>query len=201
MKKLRIASLAASLLVAAPAFAQHLKFEGLSLGLNMNFPSTSVDYNVGGITGNKSNATNDGSFQAAYSYRGQEGYVLGVGATYSPGDVSAGTVTLGSVDYDWKGKDLYSLYVEPGVVVSNTTVAYGKLAYQAANGEVKLSTGQTAKDDYVGFGFGVGVRTLLNANIYLQAEIMQVNYNEKTTLGLTAKPSTTLGSVGVGYQF
>jgi hypothetical protein len=201
MKNLCITSLAASLLVATPAFAQHLKFEGLSLGLNLNFPSTTVDYSVGGISGNKSNATNDGSVQAAYSYRGQEGYVVGLGATYSPGEPKAGTVTLGSVDYDWKGKDLYSLYIEPGFVVSNTTLAYGKLSYQAANGEIKLSSGQTAKDDYAGYGFGVGLRTMLNTNIYLQAEIMQINYNEKTTLGLTAKPSSTQGSFGVGYQF
>ena len=66
MKNLCITSLAASLLVAAPAFAQHLKFEGLSLGVNLNFPSTTVDYSVGGISGNKSNATNDGGVQAAY---------------------------------------------------------------------------------------------------------------------------------------
>ena len=201
MKKLLIASFAASVLTAAPAFAQSSKFEGFSLGLNANLTSTTTDYKVGGISGSKSNSSNDAGLQAAYSYRGLEGYVFGVGATYSPGDVKAGTVTISGVDYDWKGKDLYSLYVEPGFKVSNTTLAYGKLSYQGANGEVKLSTGQTTKDDYAGYGFGVGLRTMLNQNVYLQAEIMQVNYSEKTTLGLTAKPSTTLGSLGVGYQF
>lgn len=200
MKKLSYVAIA-SAFIAAPAFAQHLKFDGFSLGVNLNFPTTSVDYNVGGLSQSKSNATNDAGVQLAYSYRSQDSYVLGVGATYSPGDVKGGTANISSIDYNWKGKDLYSLYLEPGLLVSPTTLAYGKLSYQAANGEVKLSTGGSARDDYVGYGFGVGVRTLLNANVYLQAEIMQVNYNEKSTLGLTAKPSSTLGNVGLGYQF
>ena len=200
MKKLSCIAIAASL-IAAPAFAQHLKFDGFSLGVNLNFPTTSVDYNVGGLSQTKSNATNDAGVQLAYSYRSQDNYVLGIGATYSPGDVKGGTANINSVDYDWKGKDLYSLYLEPGVLVSPTTLAYGKLSFQAANGEVKLSNGGSARDDYMGYGFGVGVRTLLNANVYVQAEIMQVNYNEKSSLGLTAKPSSTLGNVGLGYQF
>ena len=200
MKKLCSVALVTSFL-AAPAFAQQMKFDGFSLGVNLNFPTTSVDYNVGGLSQSRSNATNDAGVQMAYSYRGQDIYVMGVGATYSPGDVKGGTATFNAVDYDWKGKDLYSLYVEPGVLVSPRTLAYGKLSFQAANGEVKLSSGTLARDDYTGYGFGAGVRTLLNANIYLQAEIMQVNYNEKSSLGLTAKPSSTLGNVGLGYQF
>jgi len=201
MKKFTLTIAVASLMLGNAALAQQMKFEGLSLGVNLNLPSTSADFNIGGLTGSKSNSTNDGGIQAAYGYRGLDDVVLGVGASYSPGEVKAGTLSINNVDYDWSGKELFSLYVEPGVLLSNTTLAYGKLSYQMAQGEIKLSTGQTSKDDYMGYGFGVGLRTLLNPNIYLQAEVMQINYNEKSALGLTAKPSTTQGSLGIGYQF
>ena len=200
MKNIYTTALAA-VLTAAPAFAQGLKFDGFSLGVNLNFPSTSVEYQLGGVKQSKSNNTNDAAVQLAYSFRAQDTYVFGVGATYSPGDIKGGTVNYNSTDYDWIGKDNYSLYVEPGVLVSPKTLAYGKLSFQGASGELKSSAGTSSRDDYTGYGFGLGVRTLLNANVYVQAEIMQVNYNEKSSLGLSAKPSSTLGNIGLGYQF
>jgi opacity protein-like surface antigen len=201
MKKSKIVSAIAALALVPALHAQPVKLDGFSLGLNWNFPSTSVDFNIGGLTGNKSNDSNHGGIQAAYSFSGAENVLLAVGGTYSPGELKAGTVSINNVNYDWTGKELFSLYFEPAVALSPTTLAYGKLSFNTAQGEVMLSNGQTSKDDYTGYGFGLGLRTMLNTNVYLQAEVMQVNYNEKSTLGLTAKPSTTSGALGIGYLF
>lgn len=201
MKQSLIVTAIATLAFGAVVHAQPVKLDGFSLGLNWNFPSTSVDFNNAGLTGSKSNDTNDGGIQAAYSFSGVDNVQLAIGGTYSPGELKAGTVSLNNISYDWTGKELFSLYVEPAVAISPTTLAYGKLSFNAAQGEIKLSSGQSSKDDYTGYGFGLGLRTMLNPNVYLQAEVMQVNYNEKSTLGLSAKPSTTAGSVGLGYLF
>lgn len=89
--------------------------------------------------------------------------VLGFGLTYSLGDLKAGHINAGGRSVDFKLKDLYSLYIEPG--------------------------------------YGLGIRTLLDRNLYLQIEYTQADYNRKTPDFGTYRPMTTTGSIGLGFKF
>lgn len=119
----------------------------------------------------------------------------------------------------------YSVYVAPGYLVTPKTLVYGKLAYHSM--KVKGNGGMLGFDyddfedghgkiseRYKGWGIGAGISTMLNDNVFVYVEAQRVqygseklysyseagggwSYNEKAT----AKPSTTIGSIGIGYNF
>jgi len=193
MKKILIAAAVAASFVAPQAFAQASGFTGFSAGANVNATtsSTEVRQSSGSIDMGKS--SQDVSLQAAYGFALGNSYVLGVGATYALGDLkygSAGGVNL-------KGKDAYSLYVEPGYAFSNSTLVYAKLAYLGMKGEAN----GIGSRDFAGVGYGVGVRHKLSSNLFLQGEITQSEYSSSTIGNTRFEPSGTTGTVGVGYQF
>ncbi|OGB34561.1 MAG: hypothetical protein A3F78_01410 [Burkholderiales bacterium RIFCSPLOWO2_12_FULL_61_40] len=201
MKKIILATALAAALVSPQAYSQMRNFDGPSLGVNLNIANASNEFSVGGASFKNGDTSQTGNLQAAYGFAASDSIVLGVGLTYGPGDIKAGSVTTGGVGYELKAKDLYSLYFEPGFLVANSTLAYGKLSYQGMTGETRLSTGSTLSDSFVGTGYGAGIRTMLGSNLYLQAEFEQIGYSEKSNSGLTSKPTATMGSVGLGYRF
>ena len=201
MKQFIMATALAAALIAPQAYSQMRNFEGPSLGVNLNAANTSNEFSVGGASFKNSDNSQSGNLQLAYGFAASDSFVLGVGLTYGPGDFKAGAVTTGGVGYELKAKDLYSLYFEPGFLVANSTLAYGKVSYQGMKWETKLSTGVTLSDNFTGTGYGAGIRTMLSPHLYLQAEFEQVGYTERSNSGLTSKPTATVGSVGLGYRF
>lgn len=194
MKKALIATAAAAALAAPQAFAQANNFTGFSVGLNANFVSASTEISAASVK--LGDTTQIASLEGAYGFAMGRNGALGVGLTYNLGDMKAGTLT----GTEFKGKDMYSVYVAPGYVLSSDTWLYGKLAYQAA--KVELSGGgATGSANFDGFGYGAGVRALLSRNMYLQIEFMQAAYGEKTVLSANLKPSETYGAIGLGYKF
>lgn len=201
MKKIIMAMAAAAALISPQAYSQMRNFDGPSLGVNLNIANASNEFSVGGASFKNSDTSQTANLQAAYGFAASDSFVLGVGLTYGPGDIKAGSATTGGVGYELKAKDLYSLYVEPGFLVANSTLAYGKVSYQGMKGETRLSTGATLSDNFTGTGYGAGIRTMLGSNLYLQAELEQIGYSERSNSGLTSKPTATMGSVGLGYRF
>ena len=200
MKKILLAAAAAATCFAPQAFAQATNFQGFSAGGNLNLSSANTEVR-GGSTGlNLGESSQNGSVQAAYGLAvGQRG-VMTFGATYGLGDIKAGSANVGGLNTSIKAKDAYSIYFEPGYAVTESTLVYGKLAYLGAKGEVS-GNGGSGSTNIDGVGYGAGVRTMLNTNVYVQAEVMQSDYNDTTISGVNYKPSATTGTVGVGYRF
>lgn len=201
MKKILIASAVAATIFVPQVFAQARNFEGLSLGVNLNAASTSSEISGAGFSNENGDTSTHVGVQAAYGFPLGDTFVLGIGATYDFGDLKSGSTSVSGAGYELKGKDRYSVYFEPGFVVSNSSIVYAKIGYHGMKGEINLSTGQTYSDDYSGAGFGAGVRTMVNKNLYFQAEFIQAYFDEKTQNGIRLKPSATIGTVGVGYKF
>lgn len=201
MKMLLTATALAASLCAPQAFAQINQFGGFSLGLNANIASASNKFTANNTAFRNGDSSQALNLQAGYGFVGGDNFVFGLGLVYGPGDIRMGSATTGGITYELKGKDLYALYFEPGFLVSSGTLAYFKVSYQGMRGETSLSTGVTSKDDYIGTGYGAGIRTMLAPNLYLQAEVEQVEYNEKSAVGMTSKPTSTLGTIGLGYHF
>jgi opacity protein-like surface antigen len=198
---------------SSATFAQSENFTGLSVGAN--FTQTAATHKRTEVstytdTYNYGDTTSGVNLQAAYGIKAGDSMVINVGGTYSLNDYKAGGDSSSQNSYDSIGKDKkhYTLYIEPGFVLSDSTLAYGKLAYHNLTHEVKATSSNTSLNESIKFsniGFGAGVRTMLSKNTFLQAEMGLVNFTEKSyALGRATykeQPKLTYGSLGVGYKF
>jgi len=177
------------------ANAQSSNFEGASIALNLN--SATLASKLADTVAVGESSTN-GSIQGAYSFALNENGLFSVGATYALGDLKAGSINT-SPKFTIKAKNLYTIYAEPAIVNGNTAF-YGKLAYIATKGAITASTANY-NQNFSGTGYGVGIRTLVDKNLYLQVEFMNSNFRSKTVDGTTVEPNGTIGTVGIGYKF
>jgi outer membrane immunogenic protein len=179
---------------ALSANAQSSNFEGASVALNVN--SATIATNIASTVAVGESSTN-GSIQGAYSFALSETGLFSVGATYALGDLKAGSISESSITL--KAKNFYTIYAEPAIVNGNTAF-YGKLAYIATKG-VLTASGATANSNFSGIGYGVGIRTLMDKNMYVQVEFMNSNFDSKTINTVTVEPDGTIGTIGIGYKF
>lgn len=201
MNKLLVLAAVAASLMAPEAFAQTRSPGGLSVGVNLNFANASNEFRANNTPFKNGDVSQAANIQAAYGFPVGENFVFGVGVTYGPGEIKTGYANSAGVNYELKVKDIYSLYLEPGFMVGNSSLAYFKVSYQGMKGETKFSSGTTSSDNFEGTGYGAGIRTMLGPNLYLQAEFEQTGFFEKNYMGLTSKPAMTVGTVGLGYRF
>ena len=179
---------------ALTANAQSSNFEGASVVLNYNAATLTTE--LAGTTA-LGESSNNASIQGAYSFALSEKALLSVGATYALGDLKAGSYSSSTATI--KAKNLYTVYVEPAYVIG-TTAIYGKLAYVGIKGELTGST-DTYTENFTGTGYGFGVRTMLDKNIFMQVEFMTAKFNSKTISSTTVEPDGTIGTIGIGYKF
>jgi len=200
MKKLLLASAIAASFFASSAIAQVNNFTGFSAAANVSLSNASVELAAAGDSFKLGDNSENFGLQAAYGVALGTNFALSFGGTYSFGDLKAGTATVGAQTATVKGKDVYSLYVEPGYLMGNSTLAFAKVGYIGLKGEISAS-GQTENETFNGVGYGAGIRTMVSKNLFVQAEISRSDYSEKTINGATVKPTATSGIVGVGYKF
>jgi Outer membrane protein beta-barrel domain len=183
------------------AFAQVSNFTGYSAGVNLDHTAVTSSLSDSTFEFDALGQHSVGlSLQGAYGVALSPTTVLGVGATYSLTEAKAGYLkeTTGSVTF--KAKNATSIYFEPGLLVNEKTLAYGKLSYET----VKMTAdGASGGDKNIsGVGYGFGLRTMLDKAWSLQAEVKHVAYDsEKMDSATDFKTKATIGSIGVGYKF
>jgi len=116
------------------------------------------------------------------------------------GDLKAGSMSLGGNELSFRTRDMYSLYAEPGYAVGGSTLLYGKLSYLGGRGEESYA-GEVFGKTYAGLGLGAGMRTMLGERLYLQLELLYGDYEWKTARTGAFRPSSTTGSIGLGWRF
>jgi opacity protein-like surface antigen len=195
--------LIATALLSAPAFAQKTPFEGLSLGLNAVLDSSSTELGPDAQRLSGLGWTTQGaSIQGAWGWPVGESSIFSVGATYHLSDISSGDSNTNGGAFSLKRHSAYSVYMEPGFKLSNQTLVYATVGYEAANMRLDTSTGGT-EQSIEGAGYGVGMRSYFSKHGYVQVEIKQLDYRATHFPDQTAnfKASATEGLLGVGYQF
>lgn len=200
------AALAALACSAAQAQTAAGSFQGFSLGLNAGMISSATEITSGtDVLDGLGHSSAVGSLQGAYSWAAGDRGVLSVGATYNLNDVDGGELrtTAGVRTALYKARDAYSVYFEPGYLLTDKTLAFATLGYEAATARAEDGAGVVVKKDIQGAGYGFGLRTMLDKNLYVQVAVKQVYYDSERFPGDTAdfKTRATLGSVGVGYKF
>ncbi len=183
MKKLLIAVAAAATLTAPQAFAQAKNFEGFSITAAVNVNSNKGE----AVSKVDRTETNVGAI-AQYDMALGEAFVLGLGASVGLSDFN--------IDSDSKLKNVYGVFVAPGLALSKDTLVYGKVASISAKADFG-----SASVDLSGIGYGIGARFLTSKNVYFQAEYMYNKYDDKKVNSVTFKNETGVLSLGVGYKF
>lgn len=172
-------------LVAPVAFAQAQNFAGFSLGGNLEFAQTKVETATTSNTGSGSGL----SVQGQYSFAVAPQVVLGVGGSMGLGNRKLGT--FGAVDLN--AKNAYALDFTGGWAMNNM-LFYGKISSLSLT--VTCDT-CTTDETYTGVGYGLGLRSMIDKNMYWQTGYDWNTYTEKTGV----KPSSGVFGLGLGYKF
>lgn len=203
MKTVTAAVLALSALGAPASFAQTVasSFDGLSAAISLNFSSMAVDVhdNLGNAVGNMSASSQNLMVQVARGIAIGSNGVANFGVSATLGDSSAGSFS----GLEVKATGDYALYGELGYALTTRSLAYGKFSINRLSGQVSGAgapfDGSVTAD---GTGIGAGYRHGLGQGLYLQGEVMQLNYRDASTPGgLVYKPRNTVLALGVGYKF
>ncbi len=201
MKKILLGMLAISACFAS--YAQTTNFTGTNLGANFAFQASSVTVPLGTSSIDGIGQQNMGmTISASQGLEMSKTSVLLFGFDYSLSEAkvgeirSTGTATL-------KAKNIWTLSVAPGFLLSDETLAYLKVGYEGAQ-TVASSTGSTElTKNITGTSLGFGIRTMINKTSYLQFEAKQTSYGaarfDGDTSDFTAR--ATSASIGVGFKF
>jgi opacity protein-like surface antigen len=193
----KLVVIAAASIVASSAMAQVSNFTGLSGALNINLINASSKIQDDEDTLGLGESSTSVGGQIAVGQAISPSAVVSIGASLNAGTIKSGFIN----DSNIRAKNMYSFYIEPGMLVSNSTLAYGKLAYSSFKGTVRYSDGSTDSETFNGFGLGGGIRTMLNDRSYLQVEVMQTNFGKEGGPSFNVKPTVTMGSIGYGFKF
>lgn len=114
----------------------------------------------------------------------------------------SGTQSGNPGDFKATLKNRQTYYAGLGFVPAENTMIYGKLSYDQGDAELKTNPVlQNQNVQFKGFGYGAGLRTLLSENIFLGTEVMRINYEKESLLGVNTGTGTTNGKVQLGAYF
>jgi opacity protein-like surface antigen len=213
---------------AAPTLASATDFTGFGAAVELQLKSTGAQYTESYVEPGYSNSWSEdfggnqdviGALNVWYGFNVTPSVVVQIGATYDLGDTEGATWSFNYPGYSqsstFEESDHYSIYVAPGYRVTPKTLVYGKIAYHGMKGEESWSdsdgnSGTYFSEDFSGWGFGAGVSTMLTNNFFLYVEAQHVMYDEETiysngdpvyTYTESVEPSSTIGSIGIGWNF
>lgn len=210
---------------ATPALSQSKLFEGISLAINGSLNGSTSNYKDRVVDGGLTLAAYDdklGDVSAVfgsdlnYGFGLSNNFILGVGITYDFGKTKAGNTSISFIGEDdelvpFVGQkasieDHKSIYIQPTYIVSSTTGLFAKLGYHEADYKVTDVFNESGSANLKGWGYGFGVKTFINNNLFIQAEAQQINYgSESYTYAegatITVKPKVYSGTISIGYKF
>jgi opacity protein-like surface antigen len=123
-------------------------------------------------------------------------------------------------------KDHKSIYFAPTYVVNSNNAIFAKIGYHEQKGTLNYTNNQTVSasgvtgtgvnyedenitvsgsKNFKGYGYGLGFKTLLSNNLYMQLDAEMISYDKETvtdgdyTFGF--KPKSVNASISVGYKF
>jgi opacity protein-like surface antigen len=213
---------------ATPALSQAKNFAGPSIAIGGGYSSQTyslkfTDQNTDpASTLTTENGKNNFSalIDLGYGIQLDKNFILTIGGTYDLTKSKAKPIDLVDAGIDSEDdteittlkselKDHYSLYVQPTYLLNDSTGLFAKLSYN----HVKSTGTITVNNDSVnnsknleGWGYGIGVKTFLDKNLYVQVEGGYVEYEKHTVnfdelVSSSHKPKVLSALVSIGYKF
>ena len=176
---------------ATNVFAQTKNFVGASLGVSYASAGGSVKIDDGDAV---EVGANDNVFGLDFLYgvQADNKFVVGFGATYDLTNQDMGS----GGGYTLKAKDHYSIYVAPTYVLNENSALFLKAGYHKVKGELGGYS-----ENFSGWGYGAGMKFMLDKNLYVQAELQRVNYGSETGGGASIEPTSSAGIISIGHKF
>ena len=225
MNKILKLSAIALLASSTSLMAQSKNFEGANIAIGVSAIGAEVSGNS--KSGQSGTNTNNGTIgkiaeianlDIGYTFSLSNNGAISIGGTYIPGKAKVGTgsftaSTPGTTSSDHsvtaQFKDPYSIYIMPTYVISNNSAIFAKISYNHVDLDVTTSgaTTITSKPSNLeGWGYGIGSKTMLDKNLYLQVEVNYTDYDSingtlSTGNTFSADPKTIAGTVSIGYKF
>jgi len=209
-----IGTLAASTSVLADG-----AFEGPWVGAGMGFRGTNTELtdNTDGVDINGIGKTSIyGVVQGGYGWKLNSDvgdFNVGPYAQYFIGTVTSNTHIVGSstanaFSANVKWKNQFQIGFQPGYYLGKDTVVYAKVGYShvsielnGANANGQVSNSQS----FSGPGAGLGLKTQFAGNWVIFVEAQQIWYSSKDYnvrgASIEVKPTMSMGTFGIGYQF
>jgi opacity protein-like surface antigen len=216
-KKLLTTTALASLLAASNAFSQTNNFVGPSLALTGSFVGSSSkntltiedDTPLENTPGKRNDFIAGADFN--YGFATSNNTVIGLGVTYDFSKVKTGGLSVINATLNNELKDHYSIYVQPTYVINKDSAMFAKIGRNFAKAQFKITDNigedtTTYTKNITGWGYGLGLKTFLTSNLFVQAEAGIVdyekfNFSEGTGSDFSIKPKTTNATISVGYKF
>jgi opacity protein-like surface antigen len=188
----------AGIILSTNAVAQSEKFAGASIGINTGFESNQTALaQTSSTLGAHSTPFN---INGSYTFVISPTVVIATGLTYDLADATAASASSAT----FKLKNHYSLNIEPGYALNDTTLGYLKIAYHSASSSIASGSNSYSKTA-TGWGYGFGSKYKMNKNLFVNIEVQQVGYDAYQPSSNVSSGSithnSTLGSIGLGYQF
>jgi outer membrane immunogenic protein len=200
-KQLLIAS--AFALASTGAFAQAKNFEGFTAGVNVSSVGGTLkltDSVLGSI--NMGQQSIVAGAELGYNFAASKEVVLGLTATYDFVSSNLGQANALGDGFNFKGQNRYSINFKPGYVITPSTMVYATVGYNSMGVKGTASNGASDTTTLTGIGYGLGLAVMASKNVFVKAEVQQVNFGSKDTGGGTSlQPNLTIGTIGVGYKF
>jgi hypothetical protein len=211
---------------ATPAFSQAKNFAGPSIAIGAGYNSLETPVKlVEDDAGTISNLTFGGSKQnfnyladISYGIEMNKDFVMSLGATYdfskSESEILSGTDETGaSASFKGKLKDHYSVYLQPTYLINSSTGIFAKASYNFAKANYTITSGADSlsiSDDINGWGYGLGIKSFINNNLFIQAEGSLTEYDRTSknlvgdsgiTYDMSSKPEVLSAIISIGYKF
>ena len=190
-----------------------LSIEGYGVGADGN--SKSTDMNSGGTDNNvqvgKVAAVSGGEIGYAIPVGGSFLLDVGISALYGEAQLDYQSDDPGSVmaDVALKIDDLYTYYIAPTLVLSDTSSLFIKVGLSEADIGVKGNI--TTPGNLSGTTWGIGTRTVLESGVFIRSEAGYTEYNGISAHGngtnqaadttYSAEPTTAYGKISMGFRF
>jgi len=212
-------------IATTPLMADSSNFAGPYIGIQGSAVGVELEGEV--TTGSdKVRSTSSGTIgKTALIAGGEIGYafpigsmgVLDIGATYIDGSAklkTSNTDTAASADVTFEVSDVYTVYIAPTIVLSDTSSLYLKGGLSQATVKVTGDVSQPA--DLSGETYAVGTRTVLESGLFIRTEAGITTYNGISAHGLgaggtqkavakdqshSAEPTVAYGAVSIGFKF
>ncbi len=203
MKMSKFAVAAATLFVSQQVLADSTNFEGLSLKFGMYTVNSNVKFSEGS---NSIDGLGAGSFASDisvdYGLSLSPTSVVLIGASYGVSNPTIFKVSAGSdLDGSLEAGSRWSVFAAPGLVVNDKALAYVKLSYNSTKPDGKGNWNDVGRKTFSGFGYGAGVRFLIDKNVHVDLEFMQMGYGSNTYDAAKVSASALFGGIAVGYKF
>jgi opacity protein-like surface antigen len=206
---------------ATPAFSQAKNFAGPSIAIGGGYSSQTYNLKLTDAYDDSFIATDNGKndFSAlidlGYGIQVDKNFILSIGGTYDltkskvkPTEFFDGTAEE-TTTIQSELKDHYSLYLQPTYLLNDSTGLFAKLSYNFVKSVGKISVDADSvsnSKNLEGWGYGIGAKTFLDKNLYVQVEGGYVEYENHTVnfdadISSSHKPKVLSALVSVGYKF